>query len=412
MEGSSFHRTPTEANGICGDRAMSIMILCICIAGRVLDGNASARLAQVTSELKAKDENVSSVSCSYDQLTTPSAYLIGLHAKKSNRSESEIVKQFGSTQSIRFDETRQGFFRSEIDWTDGAGNKGARSVYSSDGRDSWQLTHVRAKDGKETLPQVTINADTRSRYTGEIYFRRYLGVTVLPSEDQSADVSPSLIGRITKNRAELMPDETVDGSRCIVMSWTFDANKARLRETIWLRPDKDLVLVRCGREMMQSDSNSWALMEEWRAKEIASTQITVSSGARRFWYPLKIEHKIYDRKGNLYFTKTIGVTSLVLNQAMSSAIFRPKIEDGSTVLDAKKGTTFIYGNKLSPRLRAIVQRNVLESREKLGGHAVSEQQRGAVSPPRGYDGALSWIAMAVGLLGLVVSGCVAARRRR
>ncbi|MGC8639621.1 MAG: hypothetical protein ACP5XB_07050 [Isosphaeraceae bacterium] len=299
-------------------------------------------------------------------------------------------------------------FLAEIQTKDRDGRTKHRQSYSWDGKEDWQLKY--AGDPKIRLPNVTIHSGVRVRYDNEIFARRYLLLSVLPREESSAG-SYNLADMLRQGEPEFLTDEEVLQSRCLPIAFHGRLSKMETNSTVWIAPAKQYVALRYRNQSRAPGESQWHLMEEWNATTLAVTEVKTSGGTRRVWYPSHISRSVFDRKGNPLFTGECRITSLTLNKPPPSAAFTPKLEAGASVMDFKKGRSFVYGGGLSRRLRAVMTEKVNESRKALAS-SKPMQVDGTASPPHSYYERLSWIAVVVGCIGLLFAAYLAVKGRR
>ena len=128
-----------------------------------------------------------------------------------------------------------------------------------------------------------------------------------------------------------------------------------------------------------------------------------------FWYPSKLTVLANDIEQNPIVTIRFAVQSLELHRSRDISSFTPKIEDGTTIMDGIKGTSFVYGKRASPRVRSLVSQRIQESKQKLANQQESTERQNASPSDRNAD-AFPLIAILCGAIGLIFAVYVTIRR--
>jgi len=389
------------------------------------ENNGQSHLVELRNSLQRTMASVQMISGTYVETIRPSDYLVNLYATAPTRKGASKIRQNGATKltlkqvegrmsgrhTISFDETRSGRLRLEVARTDGDGVK-SRHIYSYDGKTSWSLKFS-WDHGHELLPVVRVKPSLMKEYAAEATYRRYLPFTTL-SANQLDGTASLQIHRLLQNPdgCTHVSDELIDGVEyCVISCNAPPINGREAKETVRISRRRNGLIKQFKREVSLNAQSKLTELENWTTEEVRSA--TLIDGANKpttFWYPATVHVKSFDSKQNPYYTTDIHVTMFELNKARTTAYFTPQIEDGATVFDGKGGPGFTYGHGPSQRVRSLLEKDVIASREQIAKISLKETD-GNMTPPTGIGSILTKWASAAGIAGLLVAVCIVTVRK-
>lgn len=363
-------------------------------------------IESVVKQLRSRNSSLQSLTCSYTLKVTPTRAFVEAYSRDRHRDVGEVRDQFTTEARCQISETSAGrYLYDEVrDRPDGSSK---RRIVAFDGKESWLMGNDVGKGEKEWGSwDIQIGGDVVKEYTTSAVVHRYLGDALSPTRSSLADAIRAAKGR------EVLGREQVDEVPCLVIRWTQESrNGSALRSTAWLDEQRGLVVRRYRLEQIRDQGGKTGLNEEWHALGVASVSVAQGDGRGEYWYPSAMEVMVYNSEGENSFKYDYKIELLGINKAVDARIFTPTVEDGSDIHDKRTGKSWVFGNGPSPRLRKSIERRVSQARDILQ-NAEATGPIGEQASPGGFVDGLPWVALAVGIMGLVGAAGLAARRFR
>ncbi len=359
------------------------------------DGPSPASLAGAIEARKARASLLTSIACIYTRSETPSDHFVREMARDANVSEQQIREEQQSTFDCRYDELATGAYRYEHSQFGTDGRKSGGFVLSHDGKETWRESSSPVGDG-EFLSQYTVGADILPEFERRAFARGFLGDSVIPG------TKPPAVKFLEGDGVEAAGEEVIDGRRCLVVTREELVNGAEVRTTWWLDAERQYIVLRSRVEQRRPSTTPWLRFKEVKVEGVGSVRaVKPSGGSFEYWYPKEVVSELFGHTGETSFVDRVSIKQFTLNAGAPPVPFTPRIEDGSNVHDVRTGSVSVHGNGPSPRLRALVEGRVRQSKESL--RDVPETSAGVQGAPAGWWGYGSWAALAVGVIGLATA---------
>ncbi len=381
----------------------SVILISVALSGALIDPLAVS-VEDVIGHLRARHDKLKSISCTYEFTTTPSDYFVEQRSRNDGRPTDSIRGGYMSRMAVDFVETIDGKFKFNLTRMTSAGAFQDRRALYFNGKETFTVSNLFNK-GAPSFQDVTVKSENRANYDVEAAARRFLGDTVLPTTEKTLPQLRPLFVQIEQaDKREILPSELINGGKCLDIRWYSVADGMERRETVWLDTRYNLAPRRYKEELRRVGSEKWAVTTQWEGDGFGSASFNETEKAStELRFPSDVVLNSYDMEEYLMFTNKYTRIRVVVNSLSPASSFAPKIEDGSNVLDGKTGRGFVYGGKLSPRLRGLIQSQLDESKRDLASKEDPEAANRTVSPQHQWIGVVSSMTLALGVVGLLIA---------
>lgn len=372
------------------------------------EAGARDSVAMIIDRLRERHAPIKGLSCAYRRSQTPTPYYVARVAREEKIPAETVAKNYGGNSDCRFVETAAGQFHLQVTQLDAAGRPTRRDLSVTDGKLAW--TQVKLPPDGDTSAGEFIDSQTQIGgsvaviYDATTYPRRLLGDTVLPS-------SKPLSALVSEARdVELLDEASIGGAPCVVLRWRALVNGAEMRKTLWLDKVRDLV-VRRSLDEYQDPEKGWVKSETCEVHELGVARYEAAPGSmREYPYPRVFSSELFNSDREKTFDYRYEIEALEINPRPAAGLFALRIDEGTGVLNLETHKYSVYGPGPGPKLKALIDRRVAEAKQQ-GQEAGGQGSPGVQAAPTNAVGIGMWIALIVGVVGLIVALALRIRAR-
>jgi hypothetical protein len=373
-------------------------------------GAAGARdpVAQIIDQLRERHAPIKGLSCTFRLFQKPTPYYVARVAREENAPAETVAKNYGGDTACRFVETAGGQFYLQVTQLDADGKPTRRDLTVNDGKLAWTQIEL-PPDGDKSAgefidSQTQIGGAIAVIYEGTTYPRHLLGDTVLPS-------SKPIHVQLTEARdVEQLDEASVGGAPCVVLRWRATVNGAEMRTTLWLDKARNLMMRR-SLDDYHDPEKGWVKSMTCEVHEVGVTRYEAAPGStREYHYPKVFSSELFNSDLEKTFDYRYEIDELQINPRPPAGLFALRIDEGTGVLNLETHKYSVYGHGPGPKLKALIDRRVEEAKQQAqesGGQGPPGVQAAPTSP----IGHGVWIALIVGVVGLIVALVLRIRAR-